>query len=242
MFQQAKQSRVFQDVIYQIEEAILQGRLKVGEKLPAERVLKDMFQTSRGTLREALRVLEQKGLISIKTGTNGGAVIENVTTEKISESLDLLIRSQSLSLNHISQFREDVEGNVTFYAAKNANENDVLILRQIIEKVKKAVEGGIRYWDDYIKADDEFHMELARIAGNPIYESILRTVHANINRYYERFLEKQENRMQENYNDMYGIVEAIENKNPERAMELARTHVSRFTEFMDSKSGDKVTK
>ena len=51
MFQQAKQNRVFQDVIDQIQEAILQGKLKAGDKLPAERELKEMFKTSRGTLR-----------------------------------------------------------------------------------------------------------------------------------------------------------------------------------------------
>ncbi len=72
MFQKAKQNRIFQDVVDQIQEAILQGRLKAGNKLPSERELQEIFQTSRGTLREALRVLEQKGLITIKTGVSGG--------------------------------------------------------------------------------------------------------------------------------------------------------------------------
>lgn len=58
MFQEARQNRTFQNVIDQIQEAILQGRLKAGDKLPPERELKEMFNTSRGTLREALRVLE----------------------------------------------------------------------------------------------------------------------------------------------------------------------------------------
>ncbi len=57
----------------QIQDAILTRELPPGSKLPAERELKEMFNTSRGTLREALRVLEQKGLIEIKLGVNGGA-------------------------------------------------------------------------------------------------------------------------------------------------------------------------
>ena len=61
MFQAAKQTKVFQDVVMQIQEAILDGRLKTGDTLPSERQLKGMFNISRGTLREALRVLEQKG-------------------------------------------------------------------------------------------------------------------------------------------------------------------------------------
>jgi DNA-binding FadR family transcriptional regulator len=70
MFKRAKQNRVFQDVVDQIQDAILSGKLPPGSKLPAERDLKEMFNTSRGTLREALRVLEQKGLIEIKLGVS----------------------------------------------------------------------------------------------------------------------------------------------------------------------------
>jgi DNA-binding GntR family transcriptional regulator len=57
MFQAAKQTKVFQDVVEQIQDAILDGRLKTGDTLPSERQLKEMFNISRGTLREALRVL-----------------------------------------------------------------------------------------------------------------------------------------------------------------------------------------
>ena len=61
MFQAAKQTKVFQDVVEQIQEAIFDGRLETGQTLPAERELKAMFNISRGTLREALRVWNKKG-------------------------------------------------------------------------------------------------------------------------------------------------------------------------------------
>ena len=64
MFKAAKQNRIFQDVVEQIQETILSGKLTPGEMLPPERELKEMLQVSRGTLREALRVLENKGLIA----------------------------------------------------------------------------------------------------------------------------------------------------------------------------------
>ncbi len=72
MFQTARSTKVFQDVVAQIEEAILSGRIPAGETLPSERELKAMFGVSRPTLREALRVLEEKGLIEIRLGTGGG--------------------------------------------------------------------------------------------------------------------------------------------------------------------------
>ena len=78
LFRAAKQNRIFQDVVEQIQEAIIEGHLKVGDRLPPERELKEMLQTSRSTLREALRVLEQKGLIEIKLGMGGGAVVKTL--------------------------------------------------------------------------------------------------------------------------------------------------------------------
>ena len=59
----------------QIEALILDGGLKAGDKLPGERQLTEIFKVSRGTLREAFRALEQKRLIEIRTGMNGGAFV-----------------------------------------------------------------------------------------------------------------------------------------------------------------------
>ena len=83
LFRKAKQSRIFQDVVDQIQGAILDGQIKPGDKLPAERELGEMLGTSRGTLREALRVLEQKGLIEIRLGVGGGAIVKDPSDERI---------------------------------------------------------------------------------------------------------------------------------------------------------------
>ena len=233
MFQHAKQSRVFQDIIHQIQEAILQGRLKAGDKLPAERKLKELFNTSRGTLREALRVLEQKGLITIKTGTSGGAIVKNVTTRNVSESLDLLIRSQKISLNDLAQFRRDIEGIVTGLAARHIDKEGIDALEGIIEEMKTYVDGGVSNWDKFISADNNFHMMLARIAGNPLYESVLGTVHENITRYYNSFLERDASLISQNYQDMCDILEAVKSRDVSKAKSLARSHVKRFNKFME---------
>ena len=61
MFQKAKPSRIYQDLVKQIHTAILEGKIKTGDKLPSQRDLGEMFQTSRASVREALRVLEKMG-------------------------------------------------------------------------------------------------------------------------------------------------------------------------------------
>ena len=116
-FKKARPKRIFQDLVDQIEAAIIDGRLKPGEKLPAERKMIEMFATSRNALRECLRVLEQKGLIKIKTGVKGGAFARSINTEQITESLAFLIRYRKVALSHLAEFREGLEGNIAAIAA-----------------------------------------------------------------------------------------------------------------------------
>jgi len=232
MFQTAKQTKVFQDVVEQIQEAIFDGRLETGQTLPAERELKTMFNISRGTLREALRVLEQKGLIEIKLGVGGGSVVKTVDTDQVSESLGLLIRSQKVSLNHLAQFREDVEGIIAAHAAQWHDQKDIKKLKQLLAKALQCVEGGRSQRNAFINIDKQIHMAIAEITGNPIYISVLHSIHDNIHRYYERFLSMEVPELQENYRDLCDIIAAIENGLAEQAREMAQHHVKRFNRYM----------
>lgn len=232
IFRAARQSRIFQDVVEQIQEAIIDGRLTAGDKLPAERELKEMLQTSRSTLREALRVLEQKGLIEIKLGTGGGAVVRSLTSDQVAESLDLLIRSQKVSLNHLAEFRESIEGNVVALAAERICREDVEQLNQLLDQAGDCVEHGTDELEEFLRVDRELHMLLAKITRNPVYISILKTVHDNIHRYYERFLTMDDREMRENYIDLREIVQTVTQGQTEKARKLAQSHVWRFTRYM----------
>ncbi len=233
MFRAAKQNRIFQDIVDQIQEAILDGSVKSGDMLPAERELKEMFQTSRGTLREALRVLEQKGLIEIKLGVGGGAMVKSANSEQIGESLDILIRSQRVSLSHLCEFREGVEGDVVALAAQRATATDILHLKELLKEAKKHAEKGATHRDDFIEADKKLHLAMAQISRNPIYISILQMVHNNIHRYYDNFLHMEKRELMENYEDLCGIVQAVEKGDEEKSKSLAQSHIRRFSDYME---------
>jgi DNA-binding FadR family transcriptional regulator len=238
LFRKARQNRIFQDVVEQIEEAIIRGRLKEGERLPSERELQEIFQVSRGTLREALRVLEEKGLLTIKPGVGGGAFVEPVTTRQVSDSLAMLIRYQRVSLGHLAEFREGVEGIVARLAAQRSHLQDIQELQGLLQRAKQCLDEGIRAWEEFLQIDERIHMALARIAGNPIYLFVLQTVHDNIDRYYERFLPREEELMWENYRDLLHIVSAVKQKDPEEAAKRAREHVRRFRMHMEKAKDD----
>ncbi|MCP4690030.1 MAG: FadR family transcriptional regulator [Desulfobacterales bacterium] len=232
LFQAAKQNRIFQDVVSQIQEAIIEGRLSVGDRLPAERELKEMLQVSRGTLREALRVLEEKGLIEIKLGTGGGAIVKTMSGDQISESLDLLIRSRKVTLEHLAEFRESVEGEVVALAAKRADKSDIKNLKRLLDKAGESASRGVEFVDRFLKADKELHLAFASISGNPVYVSVLKSIHDNIHRYYDQFLAMEGREMKENFNDLCRIVEAVERGRADEARTLAKDHVNRFNQYM----------
>lgn len=235
LFRKAKQSRIFQDVVGQIQGAILDGHLKAGDKLPAERELGEMLGTSRGTLREALRVLEQKGLIEIRLGVGGGAIVKDPGGKQITESLAMLIRSQKISLRHLAEFREDVEGKVTGMAAERATDKQIRHLQDLLKAAKVCWEGGVTQWPEFMRVDEKMHMFMAHIAGNPIYEFILKTVHDNIHIYYDRYLPWGVKELNENYDDLCQLVAAVTDKDAERAVHLACEHVHRFNRYMQKK-------
>ncbi len=230
LFRTARQNRIFQDVVDQIQDAILDGRLRAGDKLPAERELKDLLKTSRSTLREALRVLEHKGLIEIKLGVGGGAMVKSVSSDQVTESLGLLIRSQKVSLNHLAEFREGLEGDVVATASKRARKSDIAMLNELLARAKACVERADMA--KFLLADKDVHLAFAEITENPLYISILKMIHENINRYYERFLPMKEPEMAENYRDLEDIVHAIESGDAELSRRLVRSHVRRFNDYM----------
>ncbi|UFS70125.1 FCD domain-containing protein [Geomonas sp. RF6] len=235
MFRQAKQSRVYQDVVEQIQEAIVTGKLKTGDQLPAERDLKERFQVSRGTLREALRVLEQKGLIEIRTGVAGGSIVKGVGTEQVSASLALLIRYKKVSLQNLAEFRIGLEGDVAALAATRATAEDVAKLKALLAKASDFFQKGPDFWDSFIRTDEEIHLGVAETTRNPLFISVLESLSQNIHTYYESFLPRDEALLQENHQDMIQLIAAIEAGNAEEARRVAREHVSRFNSYMEQK-------
>jgi DNA-binding FadR family transcriptional regulator len=231
MFEKVKQNRIFQDVVEQIQNAILDGRLKKGEKLPPERELKEMFHVSRGTLRESLRVLEQKGLIEIRIGVGGGAFVRQASALPLQESLGILLRSQTFTPKQLGEFRSGMEANIASLAALRCTPKNGDRLKQLLEDAKNALEPMVS-WDRFLETDEAIHQELANIAGNPVYLSVQQTIHTNIHPYYDRYLPRDESLLRENYQDLCEIVDAVLHGRQDRAAELIRDHVVRFEGYM----------
>ena len=241
-FQKAKKNRIFQDVVDQIQEAILSNELKSGDMLPAERDLRETFNVSRGTLREALRVLEHKGLIEIRLGTSGGAIVKNTGMEQLNETLALLIRSGELSVFDVGEFRAGIEEKVAFLAAKRADENRIEVLDKLLQEAGRLTEIGVSAWDDFLDTDQEIHKKIAEFSGNTLYRFVNDVIQDNIRRYYDKFLDVTQERMEQNYQDLEELISAIRNKDENRAAQIAQQHVYAFNSWMREKEAVKAGK
>src|SRR4051794_26240322 len=137
MFTQVRQARVSGEIASQIVTAIVEGRLSSGDRLPSERELGEQFGVSRMTVRDALRVLEARGLISVKVGARGGAFVADATADRVAESMSTMLRLKRMSLSELAEARKIIEGAAAELAAQRADDDDIRRLEECLESGRK---------------------------------------------------------------------------------------------------------
>ena len=160
---------VFEQLIDLIEEEGLQP----GDQMPAERELMETFGVGRPVVREAMQRLAGMGMITIQHGERAkvGQVDMNSMIGQIDLAARHLLSSSAKNVDHLRQARTFFETGLVKIAAQKATTADVARLEVVLEKMRKGLKT-----DEFIPADMEFHSEIARISGNPIYVAISRAI------------------------------------------------------------------
>jgi GntR family transcriptional regulator, transcriptional repressor for pyruvate dehydrogenase complex len=136
--------------------------MQPGEKLPAERDMAARYRTSRVSVREAYRSLEELGLLTIRRGAEGGAFIADMDHRPVMRSLSLMLRLGKTTHQEITEARLLIEPPVARLAAKRARPEDIEHLRQVLDQQETA----LRQRGDYRPFDLQFHRAVAECAGN----------------------------------------------------------------------------
>jgi DNA-binding FadR family transcriptional regulator len=227
-------ARASGQIIHQLEQAILRGRLATGDRLPPERELRELLAVSRNTLREGLRVLEQKGLVEIRKGRRGGIFVKELGSGAMAEDLGLFVQSRRVTMEHISEFRQDLEGMLARRAAQRAAAGaDLEPLRAPLAAARDLAAAGPEAWDSFMEADKAVHIALARVAGNPLHIFLLQTVHDNLHHYHvSAYLPRDERMIRITLEELEDLVAAVGRGDGDRAEAVARDHVSRATGIM----------
>jgi GntR family transcriptional repressor for pyruvate dehydrogenase complex len=148
-------------------DMVLSRGLRPGERLPPERELVARLGVSRTVVREALNLLEARGLISIEHGR--GAVVSGGSTHAVRDTLGLLLRVRPKALWQLLEIRKILEVEIAGLAAERAEREDIRAMRGQLDKMLTSIDTP----EGYVDADVEFHALLARSTRNEVLLTML---------------------------------------------------------------------
>jgi GntR family transcriptional regulator, transcriptional repressor for pyruvate dehydrogenase complex len=160
-------TKIYKTVAEQLQRKIRDGVIKAGDWLPPERELAEMFHVSRSSLRDAIRNLEQLGLVEPRQGE--GTVVRDPSAETLVNPLATLIATQRELLSDLLEFRRMIEPTLAARAAAQASAEEIAQMAEILERQKEKVDRG----DLAIEEDSEFHYAIARAARNGVVLKVL---------------------------------------------------------------------
>lgn len=223
-FERVEHVRAYQRVVAQVEEAILSGKIVPGSHLPSERELVDQFGVSRATVREALRVLENQGLISSRPGDPNGATVLAISSSVLARSMTMFARRERLELVDLLQFRMFIEGCVCELAATVRTEEQLQVIRDAHQFMREAMSQGD---EPFSEADLAFHLAIAAATGNPLLQAcdevILGLVRSTVR---DKIVHAPDTRaqMEASLERHQAVLNAIEVQDAALAARLARAH------------------
>lgn len=169
MFEPIRTARAFEAVVDQIVQAIAEGDLRPGDRLPSERTLAWQMEVSRPTLREGVKVLSDAGVLAVRPGPGGGMF---VATDAIPRELLRAVHPE-LRISEVAgvlEARRLLEPRVAQLAALHATEADLQAMRETIELMRESTPQH----DRLFQLDQRFHMAMARATGNQTIVGLMR--------------------------------------------------------------------
>jgi DNA-binding FadR family transcriptional regulator len=224
LFRTVRVSRASEDIVQQIRSNIFAGKLAPGDRLPSEKELAEQFGLSRVTVRDALRVLESQGLITIKVGAGGGAFVANPSARPVSAMLTDMLRLQGLSTKELVEARLIIETSIVTLAAERATAEDLDAMQQAIAAARAGRATGD---PNFTRHSVDFHAALARAAKNQV---LLFTVNSLRTPFYDT-LEKllpDDGMAQRAIEDHQKLLDAVVAHDAAQAAQVMREHLMYF--------------
>jgi GntR family transcriptional regulator, transcriptional repressor for pyruvate dehydrogenase complex len=224
LYKLVRTSRLYEQIVQQIEESILKGTLKAGDQLPAERDLAQRFGVSRTAVREAVKALREKGLVEAYSGR--GTFITDGTSQAVRQSFDLMVKiGQPEGSTDLAEVRSILEPEIAALAAERASEADRATLREAVAVMDRALKDA----DAYIEADLDFHLALAEAAANPLILSLIDSIVGLLREQRLRIFQV-EGGPQRGQVHHKRILEAMEKRDPKMAREAMKAHLEQVRE------------
>ena len=221
-------------VFDRLREMIASGQLAPGDYLPSERELMKKFGVGRPAVREALQLMQTRGLIQISHGERSrvNKLTAGAAFQQVDEIAKMLLSSEPSNLAHLKQLRRIFELGVVKLAAQKCTPQDISDLRNLVAEQR----GNIGDPRAFIQSDIRFHARIAEISANPLLEAVSEAMLKWIFEYHASLLHwsgREETTLLEHEK----IVDYLENDDAEGASHMMEDHLDRADPLYKKVSG-----
>jgi len=224
-FREITPVRLYESVIEQIMNLIKNNKLKPGDKLPPERELAEKLSISRGSLREAFRVLESRGLIKSKAG--GGRYIREIRKNGYSNTENIILSLEKSSILELLEARETFEVKIAEIVAQRATTEDIELIEKALSRMNKVEISD----DNKTESDTDFHLAIARASHNFVFINIIK-LHLDLLKETRERTQQIPGRREERWREHLAILQAIEERDSKKAGEAILKHLRNVREVL----------
>ncbi|HHU51307.1 MAG TPA: FadR family transcriptional regulator [Firmicutes bacterium] len=218
-----KKLSISDQIVNEIKQAIIKGKLKPGDKLPNERQLAENYGVSRIPVREALRILSYVGILDTRHG--GGTYVSKDNTDFLIESLSTLLVFGKKPVIEMLELRIILETEAARLAALNVDENlkkQIKAAKEEVEEELKLLKKGIN--GDFSEKDKKFHTLIARASQNTLFEKFINSIGETLVIHQEyNILDEDSLGKIEFYHN--GVYEGIRDGDPQKSSVMMREHL-----------------
>ncbi len=211
-------------VVRQIEQLILRGILRPGERLPSERELAAKLDVSRPSLREALAVLQQEGLLATRPGA--GVFVDDVLSSAFSPALTRLFARHDEAVFDYLSFRRDMEALAARRAAQRASDTDLAVIQTVFDKMVQSAAPHDSLSD--AELDAQFHMAIIEASHNVIMLHMMRSMYELLRTgvFYNRQVMFSQHTTRSALLEQHGAInDALQARAPDAAQAAVEAHL-----------------
>lgn len=233
MVLERRPQKVSMVVAQQIIRDVHTSGMSPGDRLPSERVMLDKYEIGRGTLREALRLLEFRGVIVLKPGPKGGPILLNPSASHLADNLMLLMNLKGSAFRNVIEMRSVLEPEACRLAALKISSEDAAALSSCIDEMREKIESET----EFLEANKGFHDVIAWASGNPLLgyftESLSGIMDATV-----MGVDYPLRRRKSMLKSLTEIYEAIVNNDSDRSRSLMAKYLNQYISFTEKNYPD----
>ena len=197
---------------------IVERRLQPGTRLAAERQMLAETGRARGTLREALRLLESRGVVEVRTGAAGGAFVCKPQPADLGAAITAVLLMEGASMVDVLAAREDMEVAAVARAVRRIRPRDLAVMQDSVDRLRQHVADQ----DRFVREAGRFHAVIHQAAESPVLrilnEALRATQMSSTNHFSLRYRKRVATEHQE-------IIDALTSIDLDLACEKMRAHV-----------------